>query len=108
MISFVAVQNFPLVQVLKEKEQGKKEKKKVCPEKKKPSPPYALWLKDQWTEVVNLETRINVLQFNCFGNTCHMIVVLIGLLLILSRLRKKTQTLNLRRYQPCWQRNGRR
>ncbi|XP_063939559.1 high mobility group B protein 6 [Daucus carota subsp. sativus] len=51
MKEFKPTVNFPLVQAPKEKELGKKEKKKVCPEKKKPSPPYALWLKDQWTEV---------------------------------------------------------
>ncbi|KAK1378155.1 High mobility group B protein 6 [Heracleum sosnowskyi] len=51
MKEFKPTVNFPLVQVPKEKEQGKKDKKKACPERKKPSPPYALWLKDQWTEV---------------------------------------------------------
>ncbi|KAH7513778.1 high mobility group B protein 6 [Ziziphus jujuba] len=42
---------FPIFQSLKEKEQDKKEKKKGCPEKKRPSPPYILWCKDQWNEI---------------------------------------------------------
>ena len=39
-----------MIQILKDKEQEKKEKKK-CAEKKRPSPPYILWCKDQWNEV---------------------------------------------------------
>ncbi|KAM7494328.1 hypothetical protein LguiB_028937 [Lonicera macranthoides] len=43
---------FPIVQSLREKEQDKKEKKKKgCSETKRPSPPYVLWMKDQWNEV---------------------------------------------------------
>ncbi|XP_023522074.1 high mobility group B protein 6-like [Cucurbita pepo subsp. pepo] len=42
--------NFPMIQILKDKEQEKKEKKK-CSEKKRPSPPYILWCKDQWNEI---------------------------------------------------------
>ncbi|KAG7956371.1 hypothetical protein I3843_11G120900 [Carya illinoinensis] len=44
---------FPIIgQFLGDKEQDKKEnkKKKGCPEKKKPSPPYILWCKDNWNE----------------------------------------------------------
>ncbi|KAH6760971.1 HMG mobility box protein [Perilla frutescens var. frutescens] len=40
---------FPLGLALKDQEQEKKEKKKAG--KKKPSPPYVLWCKDQWNEV---------------------------------------------------------
>lgn len=43
--------NFPVMQALTEKEQEKKGKKKADPAKKRPSPPYALWCKDQWNEV---------------------------------------------------------
>ncbi|XP_021890955.1 high mobility group B protein 6-like isoform X2 [Carica papaya] len=43
---------FPVGQTLKDKEQDKKEKKKKgCPERKRPSPPYILWCKDQWNEI---------------------------------------------------------
>lgn len=45
------LQTFPIAQSLKDKEQDKKEKKKGGPEKKRPSPPYILWCKDQWNEV---------------------------------------------------------
>ena len=46
------VQTFPIGQSLRDMEQDKKEKKKKgCPERKKPSPPYILWCKDQWNEV---------------------------------------------------------
>ncbi|XP_022136932.1 high mobility group B protein 13 [Momordica charantia] len=47
---FKPTMNFPMVQIYKDKEQEKKEKKK-CPEKKRPSPPYILWCKDQWNEI---------------------------------------------------------
>ncbi|CAK9143191.1 unnamed protein product [Ilex paraguariensis] len=51
MKEFKPTMIFP-VQSLKDKEQDKKEKKKKgCPEKKRPSPPYVLWCKDQWNEV---------------------------------------------------------
>ncbi|KAL2342691.1 hypothetical protein Fmac_003976 [Flemingia macrophylla] len=40
--------NFP---VLKDNEQKKDKKKKGCSEKKRPSPPYILWMKDQWNEI---------------------------------------------------------
>ncbi|PQM42550.1 high mobility group B protein 6-like [Prunus yedoensis var. nudiflora] len=36
---------FPIVQSLNDK------KKKGCPEKKRPAPPYVLWCKDQWNEI---------------------------------------------------------
>ncbi|KAK1564809.1 hypothetical protein Q3G72_012127 [Acer saccharum] len=49
MKEFKPNMTFPIVQSLKNKEQDKK--KKVCPEKKRPSPPYILWCKDQWNEV---------------------------------------------------------
>ncbi|KAA8528259.1 hypothetical protein F0562_035490 [Nyssa sinensis] len=50
---FKPTMTFPIVQSLRDKEQDKKEKKKKkgCPEKKRPSPPYILWCKDQWNEV---------------------------------------------------------
>lgn len=51
---FKPIMTFPLLQSLRDKEQeknDKKKKKKGCPEKKKPSTPYILWCKDQWTEV---------------------------------------------------------
>lgn len=63
---------------MKDKEQDKKEKKKKnCPEKKRPSPPYILWCKDQWNEVIKAEKEkrkrkgflrffLNVL-LNCLG-----------------------------------------
>ncbi|KAJ0049380.1 hypothetical protein Pint_15020 [Pistacia integerrima] len=38
---------FPIIN----QEQDKKDKKKGRPEKKRPSPPYILWCKDQWKEV---------------------------------------------------------
>ncbi|XP_020224365.1 high mobility group B protein 13 [Cajanus cajan] len=37
--------------VLKDNEQKKDKKKKGCSEKKRPSPPYILWMKDQWNEI---------------------------------------------------------
>lgn len=49
------LQIFPAMQSLKDKEQEKKETKKKnkdLPEKKKPSPAYVLWCKDQWNEVL--------------------------------------------------------
>lgn len=49
-ILFILNQNFPMIQILKDKEQDKKEKKK-CAEKKRPAQPYILWCKDQWNEV---------------------------------------------------------
>ncbi|KAL5750047.1 hypothetical protein ACOSP7_024650 [Xanthoceras sorbifolium] len=49
MKEFKPNMTFPIVQSLKNKEQDKK--KKGCPEKKRPSPPYILWCKDQWNEV---------------------------------------------------------
>ncbi|KAF8413297.1 hypothetical protein HHK36_001275 [Tetracentron sinense] len=50
---FKPTMTLPLVQSLREKEKEKKEKikKKDCPEKKRPSPAYILWCKDQWSEV---------------------------------------------------------
>ncbi|KAL5552367.1 hypothetical protein UlMin_002543 [Ulmus minor] len=41
----------PFFHSVKDKEQVKKEKKKGCPEKKRPSSPYVLWCKDQWNEI---------------------------------------------------------
>lgn len=40
------------MQAFSEKDQEKKGKKKTDPAKKRPSPPYALWCKDQWNEVI--------------------------------------------------------
>ncbi|XP_061337846.1 high mobility group B protein 6-like [Gastrolobium bilobum] len=41
-----------ILPVLKDKEQEKKDKKKNgCSVKKRPSPPYILWCKDQWNEI---------------------------------------------------------
>ncbi|KAI4378042.1 hypothetical protein MLD38_015583 [Melastoma candidum] len=37
----------PMVQFDKDQ----KQKKKGCPERKRPSPPYTLWCKDQWNEI---------------------------------------------------------
>ncbi|XP_057421825.1 high mobility group B protein 6-like [Lotus japonicus] len=47
---FKPTMNLPM---LKEKEQDKKEKKKKNggSETKRPSPPYILWMKDQWSEI---------------------------------------------------------
>ncbi|GMY30496.1 high mobility group B protein 6-like [Fagus crenata] len=44
---------FAIGESLRENEQDKKEKKKKkgCPERKRPSPPYILWCKDQWNEI---------------------------------------------------------
>ncbi|KAL2550971.1 High mobility group B protein 13 [Forsythia ovata] len=42
---------FPVGLGLVSLEQEKKDKKKGDPAKKKPSPPYVLWCKDQWNEV---------------------------------------------------------
>jgi len=36
---------------MKDNETKKDKKKKTGSEKKRPSPPYILWLKDQWNEV---------------------------------------------------------
>ncbi|KAL0547011.1 hypothetical protein IC582_016932 [Cucumis melo] len=47
---FKPTMNFPMIQILKDKEQDKKEKKK-CAEKKRPAQPYILWCKDQWNEI---------------------------------------------------------
>ncbi|KAK7399123.1 hypothetical protein VNO78_10299 [Psophocarpus tetragonolobus] len=44
---FKPTMNFP---VLKDNDQ-KKDKKKGCSETKRPSPPYILWMKDQWSEI---------------------------------------------------------
>ncbi|XVF51352.1 hypothetical protein PTKIN_Ptkin04bG0178300 [Pterospermum kingtungense] len=52
MKEFKPIMTFPIAQSLKDKEQDKNEKKKKGgPEKKRPSPPYILWCKDQWNEV---------------------------------------------------------
>ncbi|XP_022738123.1 high mobility group B protein 6-like isoform X2 [Durio zibethinus] len=50
---FKPTMTFPIAQSQKDKKQNKKEKKKKegGPEKKRPSPPYILWCKDQWNEV---------------------------------------------------------
>ncbi|KAF3448679.1 hypothetical protein FNV43_RR09392 [Rhamnella rubrinervis] len=48
---FKPTMTFPIFQSLKDKEQDKKDKKKGCPEKKRPSAPYILWCKDQWNEI---------------------------------------------------------
>ncbi|KAL3499247.1 hypothetical protein ACH5RR_038340 [Cinchona calisaya] len=48
---FKPTMTFPVIASLKENKQEKKGKKKVDPAKKRPSPPYALWCKDQWNEV---------------------------------------------------------
>ncbi|GAV63553.1 HMG_box domain-containing protein [Cephalotus follicularis] len=49
MKEFKPTMTFP---ISKDMEQDKKEKKKKGgPEKKRPSPPYILWCKDQWNEV---------------------------------------------------------
>ncbi|CAJ2676473.1 unnamed protein product [Trifolium pratense] len=46
---FKPTMNLPMV---KDKELEKKDKKKnACPEKKRPTPAYMLWVKDQWHEV---------------------------------------------------------
>lgn len=59
------LQNFPLVKSLIEKEQEEKDKKKKNKSNKstlkKPCPAYALWLKDQWTEV-NLNKNLYILD----------------------------------------------
>ncbi|KHN16752.1 High mobility group B protein 6 [Glycine soja] len=45
---FKPTMNLP---VLKDNEEKKDKKKKGCSEKKRPSPPYILWMKDQWNEI---------------------------------------------------------
>ncbi|KAI6707097.1 hypothetical protein NL676_010059 [Syzygium grande] len=47
---FKPTMTFPIVQSGRDKEH-EKEKKKGCPERKRPSPPYILWCKDQWIEI---------------------------------------------------------
>ncbi|XP_030549679.1 high mobility group B protein 6 [Rhodamnia argentea] len=47
---FKPTMTFPMVQSGREKEH-EKERKKGCPERKRPSPPYILWCKDQWNEI---------------------------------------------------------
>lgn len=48
LILKIFLQVFPIIK----KDQDKKDRKKGgCPEKKRPSPPYILWCKDQWNEV---------------------------------------------------------
>jgi upstream-binding transcription factor len=37
--------------MVKDKEEKKDKKKNACPEKKRPTPAYMLWVKDQWHEV---------------------------------------------------------
>ncbi|KAH9719246.1 High mobility group B protein 6 [Citrus sinensis] len=49
MKEFKPNMTLPIVQCLKDKEQDRK--KKGCAERKRPSPPYILWCKDQWNEV---------------------------------------------------------
>lgn len=44
------VQNFSILKD-KEQEKNEKKKKKGCTERKRPSPPYILWCKDQWNEI---------------------------------------------------------
>ncbi|XXG89896.1 hypothetical protein AAC387_Pa12g1789 [Persea americana] len=52
MKEFQPTMSLPFVQSLGEKEENvDKKKKKACSEMKKPSPPYILWCKDQWSEV---------------------------------------------------------
>jgi len=47
--------------MVKDKEQEKKEKKKNgCPEKKRPSSAYMLWVKDQWHEVNNKQSNLTI------------------------------------------------
>ncbi|GAY39257.1 hypothetical protein CUMW_042960 [Citrus unshiu] len=48
MKEFKPNMTLPIVQCLKDKEQDRK--KKGCAERKRPSPPYILWCKDQWNE----------------------------------------------------------
>ncbi|XVF10451.1 hypothetical protein REPUB_Repub07fG0184000 [Reevesia pubescens] len=51
MKEFKPTMTFPIAQSFKDKEQDKKEKKKGGHENKRPSPPYILWCKDQWSVV---------------------------------------------------------
>ncbi|XP_010055848.2 high mobility group B protein 6 [Eucalyptus grandis] len=46
---FKPTMTFPMVQ--SGRDEHEKEKKKGCPERKRPSPPYVLWCKDQWNEI---------------------------------------------------------
>ncbi|XP_027181233.1 high mobility group B protein 13-like isoform X1 [Coffea eugenioides] len=48
---FKPTMTLPMLQALKDNDQEKKGKKKADPATKRPSPPYALWCKDQWNEV---------------------------------------------------------
>ncbi|KAF4353170.1 hypothetical protein F8388_014638 [Cannabis sativa] len=63
---FKPTMTFPIFQSMKDNELDKKEKKKkVCPEKKRPSPPYILWCKDQWNEIKKENPEA---QFSDIGN----------------------------------------
>ncbi|KAF8027716.1 hypothetical protein BT93_E0590 [Corymbia citriodora subsp. variegata] len=46
---FKPTMTFPIGQ--SGRDEHEKEKKKGCPERKRPSPPYVLWCKDQWNEI---------------------------------------------------------
>ncbi|KAG5539567.1 hypothetical protein RHGRI_019934 [Rhododendron griersonianum] len=48
---FKPTMTFPIALSVGDKELEKKEKKKGCPQMKRPSPPYILWCKDQWNEI---------------------------------------------------------
>lgn len=77
-MSFIS-QAFPIGISLKGEDQEKKDKKKVDPaKKKKPSPPYVLWCKDQWIEV-------NVMASTRFYQNCIIYVFYCNLFLNFSR-----------------------
>lgn len=99
------VQTFPIIgQFLGDKEQDKKEnkKKKGCPEKKKPSPPYILWCKDNWNEV-KTEKLVLWIEQDAWIDV-HIGDFFVGFFI---RLRKKIQRLNSKKFQTFWERNGR-
>lgn len=52
MKEFKPTMTLPIIQSLKDKDLEKKDKKKKeCPERKRPASVYALWCKDQWSEI---------------------------------------------------------
>ncbi|XP_052210858.1 high mobility group B protein 6-like [Diospyros lotus] len=51
MKEFKPTMTFPMVLSLNDQEKKEKKTKKGCPQMKRPSPPYILWCKDQWSEI---------------------------------------------------------
>lgn len=57
------------MQAFSEKDQEKKGKKKTDSAKKRPSPPYALWCKDQWNEVTKGKKELLCLANGLFDSS---------------------------------------